>query len=220
MYVRPYTYQQLWRFTKIHRNTLKLRLDQLLREKIIIKHHYSFPNYRGKYTSRDFYLLNWAKKQPREMIDSIFAKQVATASTYMANPSFSRLSYVINSIHIEPSKREYTIIRQDEVLIPGVYLLSSEFSERVRQLRVKERDIFIQTISCICTSGPVKVRNNLLEERDSIIELLVLLCTRFCVQKYSRITSYDMLVFFATIGLFDYWLPYVKFWDIMVRVGY
>lgn len=224
MYVNPYTYQQLWRFTKIHRNTLKLRLDQLLRDKIVIKHHYTFHNYRGKYTSRDFYLLNWTKKQSREMIDFILAKQVATGSTYMMNPNFSRLSYEINSIHIEPSKREYTIIGPDKVDIPSIYLHRSEFSETVRELHVKERDIFEQIIFYIGTSGPVGIRNELLRERDSIIESLVLLCTRFCVQQYvginSSLSPFDMFVFFATIGLFDYSLPYVKFWEIMERVGY
>ena len=136
------------------------------------------------------------------------------------NPNFSRLSYEINSIHIEPSKREYTIIEPDKVFIPYAYLVPSEFSEKIRQLRVKERDIFEQIVYYIGTSESVEVRNKLLEERDSIIELLVLLCTRFCVQKYSRLSPFDMLVFFATIGLFDYSLPYVKFWDIMERVGY
>ncbi len=207
----------IWSFSKIHRNTLKLRLDQLLREKIIIKHHYTFPNYRGKYTSRDFYLLDCAKKQAREMIDSILAERVVTGSTYMTNPKLSRRSYEINSVHIQPSKREYTIIKADEVHVPGVYLDRREFSERVRQLRVKEKDIFEQIKS---HSGPVEIWNKLLEERDSIIESLVLVCTRFCVQEYSGLSPFDMLVFFATIGLFDYSLPYVKFWDIMERVGY
>jgi hypothetical protein len=224
LYVKPCTYHQLWRATKIHRNTLKLRLDQLLRDNIIIKHHYAFHNYRGKYTSRDFYLLNWAKKQSKEMVGSIFDNQLPRAATYIMSPDVSRLSYEINSIHIEPSKREYTIIRPDGAYKSSVYLTSIKFSERVRELRVKERDIFEQIIFCIGRFEPFEKRNKLLDERDSIIELLILLCTRFCIQKYVAINSslspFDMLVFFATIRLYDYSLPYVKFWEIMERVGY
>ena len=68
LYTKPYTYQQLWRVTKIHRNTLKLRLDKLVNDRIILKRHYTFNNYRGKYVSPDFYLLDWAKKQSREIL--------------------------------------------------------------------------------------------------------------------------------------------------------
>lgn len=158
------------------------------------------------------------------MIDSIVAKQVAIDFTYIMNPNFSRLAYEINSIHIEPSKREYTIIGSDKVNIPRIYLHRGEFSETVRELHVKEREIFKQIVFHIGTSGSEEVRNDLLEKRDSIIESIVLLCTRYCVQSYVGInpslSPFDMLVFFATIGLFDYSLPYVKFWEIMERVGY
>jgi hypothetical protein len=158
------------------------------------------------------------------MIDSIIAKQVAAGSSYTGNLNFSRLSYAINSIHIKPSKREYTIIGIDGVNIPGVILFRSEFLEKLRQLRIKEGDIFKQIILCIATSGPVEGMNRMLQERDSIIESVVLLCTRFCVQQYlgknSILSPYDLFIFLATIRLFSYSLPYVKFWDIMVRVGY
>jgi hypothetical protein len=161
------------------------------------------------------------------MIDSIIAKQLASGFEYIMKPRVSRIAYEINSVHVEPSKREYTIIRLGRAHIPNIfreYLISEEFSARIKQLRLRERAIFEQIIVCISTSQPIKERNKLVEERDSIIELLVLLCTRFCVQKYMRINTrlspYDMLVFFATIRLFDYLLPYVKFWEIMERVGY
>jgi hypothetical protein len=89
---------------------------------------------------------------------------------------------------------------------------------------VKERKIFEQIMFCISMAEPVEERNKLLEERDSIIELLVLLCTRFWFYKTvggnSSLSPFNMLVFFATIGLYGYSLPYVKFWEIMKRVGY
>ena len=94
LYVKPYTYQQLWRATKIQRNTLKLRLDQLVNDdKIVLKHHYAFPNYRGKYTSRDFYLLNWAKKQSREMADRVFGSQILDGPVCVMDPSSAPQTY-------------------------------------------------------------------------------------------------------------------------------
>jgi hypothetical protein len=225
LYVQPYTYQQLWGATKIHRNTLKLRLDQLVKDDIIIKHHYTFGNYRGKYTGLEFYLLNWAKKQSRGVMGSIFDKQFTRGPVYIVNSNISRLSYEINSIHVEPSKREYTIIRSGTVYTPYGHLLNhDEFIEKIRELRIKERCIFERLKSYIAMAEPVEGRNDLIEKRDSLLESLILLCTRFCVYKHvernSDLCSYDMLVFFATKGLFDYSRPYVKFWEIMQRVGY
>lgn len=46
--ISPLTYEQLQKISRIHRNTLKLRLDQLSSKGIIIKHRYSIP-YKWKY---------------------------------------------------------------------------------------------------------------------------------------------------------------------------
>ena len=153
VYVQPYTYQQLWRATKIHKNTLKVRLDRLVKDDIIIKHHYTLSNYRGKYTSRDFYLLNWAKKQLREMMHSFFDKQLTRGPIYIMNSNFSRLSYEINSIHVEPTKREYTVrIGSGIISTPyGYHLNNDKFIEKIRELRMKERAIFERLESCIAT---------------------------------------------------------------------
>ncbi len=242
LYVQPYTYQQLWRATKIHRNTLKQRLDQLVKDNIIIKHHHAFRYRVRRYTGHDFYLLNWAKKQSREIVSSIFDNPLVSESNlkawcqyhktraYTINSNTSRLSYEINSIRVEPCKREYTIVVADTIRIPNVDPLSGrELLEKTLELCRKEEHIFEQIRLCIGMGKSVEERNRLIEERDSIIESLVLLCTRYWVslllkRYYSRLSlslSYlDMLVFFAKRALFSYWLPYVKFWEIMERVGY
>jgi hypothetical protein len=236
LYVKPYTYQQLWRATKIQRNTLKLRLDQLVNDdKIVLKHHYAFPNYRGKYTSRDFYLLNWAKRQSREMADRVFGSQMLDGPVRVMDPSSAPkpiTSYEINSTHVEPSKRQYVnvIVGQDNMIRVSnnsfsCFLSNQGFLGRIRELCRNERDVFKQIRNCIDTTWPAesKTRHELIDERDSILETLVLLCTRFCVQKYGHIPDFcfrDLLVFFATIRLYDYWRPYLKFWKIMERVGY
>jgi hypothetical protein len=228
IYTKPYTYQQLWRKTKIHRNTLKQRLDQLVNDNTIIKHHYTFPNSRGKYTGRDFYLLNWAKKQVKEKVSLIFHNLLTDSSVSIFNFYVSSSAYDINSIQNEGSKREYTLIRMadhvKELHLPSKYLYRYEFKEKLRELQRKESNIYNQIRSCLTKAESVKARDKLVEERNSILESIVLLCTRYCADNYLRIgselSSFDMLVFFTTISLFSYWLPYVKIFEIMIRVGF
>lgn len=156
-------------------------------------------------------MLNWAKQSSREIVDFILNEHPISE---------------INSIHIEPTKREYTIrIESGTVYTPyGYHLNYNEFIEKIKELCMKERAIFERLESYVAMAGPAEERNQLVEKRDSLLESLVLLCTRFCVYRYAGIISslspFDMLVFFATIALFDYSRPYVKFWEIMERVGY
>jgi CheY-like chemotaxis protein len=100
------------------------------------------------------------------------------------------------------------------------------FIGRMRELRMKAKDILEQIMHCIRVKRPVEERDRLIEKRDSILESLVLLCARYyipvCVkQKHYSLSYLDMLIFCNMIIVFDYyWLPYVKFWEIMERVGY
>ena len=83
--VSPFTYEQLQNISRIHRNTLKLRLEQLSRKGIIIRHRYSIP-YKSKYYgymyrhsikyrtplfNHIYYLLNLSKtKQIKDLVSS------------------------------------------------------------------------------------------------------------------------------------------------------
>jgi len=154
-------------------------------------------------------MLNWAKQRSREMADFILHE----------NPISE-----INSIHVEPTKREYTIrIGSGTVEVPyGYYLSYNEFIEKIKELCMKERSIFERLEASFAMAERVEERNQLVENRDLLLESLVLLCTRFCFDRYpsATLSPFDMLVFFATTALFDYSRPYAKFWEIMERVGY
>jgi hypothetical protein len=68
----PFTYEQLWRVSRIQRKTLRNRLDYFTRSSIVIKHRYSIPNeyryygymydysipYRPPLFGGNYYLLN------------------------------------------------------------------------------------------------------------------------------------------------------------------
>ena len=70
--VSPFTYEQLREISRIHRNALRIRLDSLVREKIVITHRYSIPyeyeyygymyrypvSYRRPLYNHVYYLLN------------------------------------------------------------------------------------------------------------------------------------------------------------------
>src|SRR5919197_5431940 len=170
LYVQPYTYQQLWIATKIQRNTLKLRLDQLVKDNIIIKHHHAFRP-RVLKGSRDFYLLNWANKQSKEIVSSIFDDPLIRESNlktwcqytkqtrvYIINSNTSILSYVNNFIHhVEPNDREYILVQPGTLSVPSVYSLSiRELWKKAYQFYKKEEDIFEQIRLSIATAKPVE----------------------------------------------------------------
>lgn len=101
LYVQPYTYQQLRIVTKIHRNTLRQRLNQLVNDGIIINQHYNILN-------RNFYLLNWAKKQSREIVGCVFGnKRLKGSIPIVLDPSIAatRTSYEINSIQVKSNRK-------------------------------------------------------------------------------------------------------------------
>jgi hypothetical protein len=169
------------------------------------------------------------------MADRVFGSQILDGPVCVMDPSSPHkpiTSYEINSTHVEPSKRQYVnvIVGQDNMIRVSnnyfsCFLSNQGFLGRIRELGRNERDIFKQIRYCIDAAWQVesKTRDELIDKRDSILETLVLLCTRFCVQKYRHISDFcfrNLLVFFATIKLYDYWRPYVKFWEIMERVGY
>lgn len=80
--VSPFTYEQLWRVSRIHRNTLKLRLQHLVDTKIVIKHRYSIPYeyrfyghmykhpvpYRPPIYNHDYYLLNYSQPEIKNFL--------------------------------------------------------------------------------------------------------------------------------------------------------
>ena len=84
--VSPFTYEQLQKISKIHRNSLKQRLDQLSMKGIIMKHRYSIPyelkyygfmyRYPVKYQSplfgRFYYLLDLSKAEQIQELVSYF----------------------------------------------------------------------------------------------------------------------------------------------------
>ena len=154
LYWKPHTYEQLCEATKIHRNTLRLRLDQLVKDNIIIKHYYSFPNYGEKYYTRRgfYYLLNWAEKQSREMVGRIFGSNFVREE--------DSVSYEINSIHVvKPSrrKRKARIPPDNNELLSVNYnrLSWDEFLSKVMGLYIEEGDIFEQIRSFIDTAEPI-----------------------------------------------------------------
>jgi DNA-binding Lrp family transcriptional regulator len=238
LYVQPYTYQQLWRATKIQRNMLRQRLDQLVKDNIIIKHHHAFRP-RILKGSRDFYLLNWANKQSKEIVSSIFddplvreanlsawCRYTKQTRVYIINSSTSMLSYRNNFIlQVKPSEREYTLVQPGALSVPSVYFLSTgELWEKAYQLYKKEEGIFEQIRLGIATSKPDEEIFKLIEERDSILESIVLLYARYAIPKYAgrnaSLFHLDMLILFSRMLVFTYWTPYAKYWEIMERVGY
>ncbi|HJT47619.1 MAG TPA: hypothetical protein VJ729_05500 [Nitrososphaeraceae archaeon] len=72
--IRPYTYQDLQRESKIHRQRLRHGLDELLMRKLVIRHKFSRkdPNLER---NAIYYLLNWSKTESKQLVDHYYSNR-------------------------------------------------------------------------------------------------------------------------------------------------
>jgi DNA-binding Lrp family transcriptional regulator len=91
LYKSPHSSEQLWKKTRIHKNTLNSRLKELEENKIIIKQRYGFWH-RERFRSHDFYLLKWGNEIVRETIAFLFNSRIKSHD--------SIIPYTINSIGV------------------------------------------------------------------------------------------------------------------------
>ncbi len=96
LYKEPYSYEQFWKITRIHRNTLHDRLEELVGQNIVIKHAYPFRYRFGRrgFRNHDFYLLNWDNEKVRDIVSFLFENGNA-----IIMPHDSILLYRINSVN-------------------------------------------------------------------------------------------------------------------------
>jgi hypothetical protein len=227
LYIQPHTYQQLHKATRIHKNTLKKRLDGLINENIIIKHHY-LPNLTGGYANHKFYLLNWAKKESKEITSFLFEKQLTTHSDSLINRDIYASYYHINSIQTGIVKNKYSTVRKDVHISSNKYFSSEDSIKKIKELSRIERKIFLEISSRIYNNRRIKLKTKhilpLFEKRNGILESLVMSCMYVGIDILHRhkpnLSPYDLLVFFKRLPLFTNWRPYTIIWEIMVRMGY
>jgi hypothetical protein len=70
--IRPFTYQELQKQSKIRRESLRVGLDDLVTRKIVIKHKFSVPNDPNIEHNRIYYLLNWSKTKTKQLVNHYY----------------------------------------------------------------------------------------------------------------------------------------------------
>lgn len=209
LYVQPYGYEELQRVTRIHRNTLKLRLNNLVSDKLVLRSEYTF-RHKNIFRSHYFYMLNWAKQDAKKVVDYLFEN--------IYNDSLTSLWYEINCLEIDVYKKS--------MLLGGRHrwTSSSDFNTKIRDFRISENDLWLQIIDLYkygyLSNEAAEKRSNLIRERDILFEHLVYESTKFCIDRFFKMSPFNMLIFFKFAGLYCTSRPYTKFWDIMERLGY
>jgi hypothetical protein len=166
---------------------------------------------------------------------SIFRTRTSSYGINSIHIKCSRKKYPLIGRKITTIRRPYNELVYDPYYYGG--LSRDELLKNVKDLCTRERDIFERIRSLIETAKPNSSRVEagrtdgleLIEKRDSILESLIVLCIlhfgpRFKNFRYNskfffldliNFSFLDLLIFFTTIGLYDYSRPYVKFWKII-----
>ena len=150
--VSPFTFEQLWKVSRIHRNTLKKRLDYLVSERTILKHKYSVPNrqefygYIYKYPipnpyvvllyGHTYYLLNCSDASSRAF-SNFYYNNMAKKQMHLTNelsirePEKSRRKLDIFEDKIEELEKEMERYdyRKKELSEKGMTMSDKEFHE-------------------------------------------------------------------------------------------
>lgn len=78
--VRPFTYQELQKESKIQRKRLRDGLDELITHKTVIKHRFSISNDPNLEHNSIYYLLNWSKTESKQLVNHYYNNSNSSAN--------------------------------------------------------------------------------------------------------------------------------------------
>jgi hypothetical protein len=197
--VRPQTSEELWKNTKIHKNTLVSRLGSLIDRNMIIKHRYTLPynkrNFGGMFDlryktvaqiNRVYYLLNWANDEARNLVNSYFESKksfeseveydiflIPMSDMLSKSPSYKKLAKgeTIFSKLSYSEKREY--------LIASIKLTMECHKRRLGLdlLLVKDRSVFTRNYKEYNVENIRTIIKYLSKSSPSIFDVIIRMMT-------------------------------------------
>lgn len=213
LYHEPYTSEMLWKKTNIHKNTLVLRLNELVNSGVVKKRYPRSIFYEGRFFKHNFYLLNLAESESKDIISHVFDELSTVDKSYL-------IPYRINSINCsdcigktDPNVLSYT--RRD-------------LEKKIIDLDTQEKSIMLELIRIFADQNQ-KCDNCrlLIEKRDKILATLILACAQYYVEylllNQEQRWSYDFLIslLLKPLRLFDPPMrPYAKVFKIMQSLGF
>ena len=78
--VRPFTYQELQKESKIQRKRLRDGLDELITHKTVIKHRFYISNDPNLEHNSIYYLLNWSKTESKQLVNHYYNNSNSSAN--------------------------------------------------------------------------------------------------------------------------------------------
>jgi hypothetical protein len=176
----------------------------------------AFFSVRGKFFKHDFYLLNWNKKESRDIISHIFDGSSLVDSN-------SLMAYRINSIQ----NGSNNIDKVEPIPLHPSHA-ARDLEKRIIDLDVEEKRIIREILQSYTNQNKwAKQGSQLVERRNKILATLILACAKYygeyLLLERDRPWSYDFLVSLLRepLRLFDPPLrPYAKVYEIMQLLGF
>jgi DNA-binding Lrp family transcriptional regulator len=239
--LRPLTYQELWRETRIHRSILRNRLDDLKEKGIIIQHTYAIPDqveFYGRVFNgslfkpcfgNKYYLLNCSSPEWTQLYEY-----------YLENNNRSKNK--MTDIHISNIYQKVDI-QEEKFNLAKIRALSEEIDEyRVSTFEAKNKELKFFVRKQIL-SNSIRSAVELLAIGQGILNLIpmtkedivhIRAITDFFISEYFSV--YDSLIRLSITPVHNlgpvtskgycfhnYHLstvPYIELWDMMHKLGY
>lgn len=209
LYQEPHISETLWKRTRIHKNAMVLRLNELVENGIVIKRH---PHHiRSDLFRHNYYLLNWSKRESKDIISRAFD----------AEDSLSQLAFWFNSLDnsvgvgkVEPIPFNRSRVR-------------SEIEKRIINLDIEEKSIMSEIVQKYTYQNRLNMDSQVIQKRDKTLTSLILACAQYYMEYLilygDRPWAYDFLISLLSVPLRLYnppFRPYVKVYEIMQRLGF
>jgi hypothetical protein len=214
LYHEPYTSEMLWKKTNIHKNALVLRLNELVNSGVVKKRYPRFVVYEGRFFKHNFYLLNLAESESKDIISHVFDEISTVDKSYL-------IPYRINSINCSDC-----IGKIDSIVMSQDYT-RRDLEKKIIGLDIEEKSIMLELIRIFADRNQKCDNCRLIEKRDKILATLILACAQYYVKylllKQEQTWSYDFLIslLLKPLRLFDPPMrPYAKVFKIMQSLGF
>jgi len=240
--VTPFTYDKLWKVSRIQRNTLRDRLDFLVAQGIVIKHKYSIPNnfhYQGcsmyRYPdldmlpiyNRTYYLLNCSKPKSKQLVSYYLNRKEKDWIDKRCNDkNMNLLPYISSfvnkfSIIAKLANKHMAVMTNNE--IREIALNSIDlwiYTNRVlRQYdleAIKER-VYLHNngIKDKTANNAIKITNYFIQKGFTLLDVLIRCCNEETEIRLSRNHNQE-ISYKITLPV----MKYCTMWNIMKNAGF